>query len=215
VLLRGVFEPASRRDQVSHLEVRAVALAPAPDHAGRGGAVGVGGERVHVDARQPRLGFDPPVDDEHTARREMARHPRHRLRERVGIIEVADRAEQARDGVEGATEVERVHVPERKRYLGQPRARHLEETRLEVDAGNIGEGRAEQLEMPAGATRDIEQRRRRGVPASDQRDERRRLRLVVLEGVQEVVQVRGAVEHGSAYRRTRPDPTRGGRPAAC
>ena len=145
----------------------------------------------------PGLRLEPRLDEQDAARLEVRRHGGDRRVQPLLGHRVADCGEEARDGVEATPEVEGGHVAVVERELGQPLARHGEQTVVEVEALRVREALPQLGEVLAGAARDVEQRARLRPPLLDQLHEPLRLGRVVLEGVDEVVELLGAVEHGA------------------
>ena len=156
----------------------------------------VDGEQVEV-ARLPVLRLEPRLDDQDSARLEVGGHrghggPQLRLRARV-----ADRREEAGDGVEAPAEIERGHVAVVERDARQPLACDLEEPFVEVEPGHVRVAVAELGQVLSGSARHVEERARVRLALPDQLIHASRLAGVVLEPVDEVVELGRAVEHGT------------------
>ena len=145
----------------------------------------------------PVLRLEPGLDDQDAARLEVTGHRPDRGAQLLLRPGVADRREEAGDGVEAPAEVERRHIGVVERDVRQPLARDGEQTLVEVEPRHVGIPVGEERQVLAGTARHVEQRARLGAPLANQLVDAPRLAGVVLEAVDEVVELGRALEHGT------------------
>jgi hypothetical protein len=141
---------------------------------------------------------EPRVDDQDATRRDVPCHRGDGRSQRLGRLDVADAAEQARHDVERPAEVEVAHVGGADRHVRHLARRDGHQALIEVDALDLVP-RPQVLEVPPGAARDVEQGPGVRYARRHELADPRGLARVVLPVVEQVVELGRIGEHRSDW----------------
>jgi len=133
-------------------------------------------------ALAPLVRVEPRLDDHHAPRARVGGETRDRRPQLLVRLDVADRAEQAEHGVEGAAEIERAHVAGVDGDAGHLRLGPSPHRRRQLDARDVSVAVLQVQQVLAGAAGHVENAVGVGRTVSDQLDQGGRLGRVVLAG---------------------------------
>src|SRR5579885_1556994 len=148
-------DAVARCHHIVEVEDRHVAVAPAHAQA-RHLEVGLVDEERVNEAVLPLRGTEPRLDDDDTARTEMARERLQRLIEAPNVGHIADRAEERDDRIEALSQIEPHHVAQMERHVGIAVASDVEHRSFDVQslAREIG---SEVFDVPPRTAAGVEQ----------------------------------------------------------